>query len=152
MRPFNFSTPAKIIDGLYYGNSAMASDIDMLKSIGITHIINCDGNPNKLKKFEKHIQIFKYKAIDIEDGNCDIKKYFLEVFDFINTAIKEEGNVFIHCKYGISRSGSFVVAYIMNNYGFNYDQAWDFVRQKRKVCCPNEFFRKQINDFFDAKI
>lgn len=50
------------------------------------------------------------------------------------------GKVFIHCHQGVSRSCSFVIAYLMWFYHWPYTKAFEFVRKRRTICSPNPGF------------
>jgi len=142
-----FNVPNEVVDGLYYGNVRHAKDKEMLQELGITHIVNCYGE--KVDSFEEYYDFLDdFLPIPIRDGNVDIKGYIDRVLQFIDGAISSGKRVFVHCKNGSSRSGAFVVAYIMRTKDMNFEDAWDFVRQRRAVCCPNQYFRAQIIDHF----
>ena len=54
--------------------------------------------------------------IDLEDQPLAyIYPYFDETYFFIKKHLAK-GNVFIHCKKGVSRSASLVIAYVMRKY------------------------------------
>jgi atypical dual specificity phosphatase len=54
----------------------------------------------------------EYLKLDIEDkSHQSLVEYFDEVFAFIRK--DKNTNVLIHCRSGMSRSASFVIAYIM---------------------------------------
>ena len=45
---------------------------------------------------------------------------------------------------GVSRSASVVLAYIMKEYNYNLEQAFNFTKQKRTCVNPNNGFRVQL--------
>ncbi len=45
---------------------------------------------------------------------------------------------------GISRSVSFVIAYLMKENMWKYDEAYNFVKSKRKTISPNSGFIQQL--------
>lgn len=53
----------------------------------------------------------------------------------------------VHCKMGVSRSASTVIAYAMKEYGWDLDKAFNFVKQKRAVTKPNPSFMKQLEEY-----
>lgn len=52
--------------------------------------------------------------------------------------------VLVHCKMGISRSGSTVVAYAMKKQHWPLDVAQAYVTDRRSVVKPNDGFMKQL--------
>ena len=53
----------------------------------------------------------------------------------------------VHCKMGVSRSASTVIAYAMKEYGWDLEQAFDHVKQCRAVTKPNPSFMKQLEEY-----
>ena len=62
------------------------------------------------------------------------------MIDFINNAHRNKRSVLVHCIQGISRSVSFVIAYLIFMNGFDYKKAENFVKSRRKIACPNNGF------------
>jgi len=54
--------------------------------------------------------------------------------------LKNKRNVLIHCIQGISRSVTFVIAYLIFTKGFDFKQAEAFVKERRGIACPNNGF------------
>ena len=79
---------SKILDHLYLGSQKGAEDIEQLKQLGITHVVNSvDGHhyATTCKKF--YLEDFKYlgfKADDVYD--YPIMKHFKVVYKFIEDA------------------------------------------------------------------
>lgn len=53
----------------------------------------------------------------------------------------------VHCKKGISRSSSTVIAYIMKEYGWSLNTALNHVKQQRNCITPNAGFMEQLHTF-----
>lgn len=68
-------------------------------------------------------------------------------YHFINTAVKNNENILVHCMAGISRSVSMVIYYLMKKNKIDYDTAFNFVKNKRTIANPNDSFRKQLKLF-----
>lgn len=60
---------------------------------------------------------------------------------------KNDSKCLVHCKMGVSRSASTVIAYAMKEYGWTLDKAYDFVKQKRSVTRPNAGFMRQLAEY-----
>ena len=100
----------KIVNRVYLGNWAVASELRLLQNIGITHIINC---AHELPcKFHLH---FKYLHIKVRDNpTANLKLKFEKTGFFIQSALDGKKNkILIHCNTGESRSGSVLIAYLM---------------------------------------
>jgi len=50
----------------------------------------------------------------------------------------------VHCSYGISRSASVVIAYLIKSSHKSYDEVLSFVQQQRKIVKPNPGFEQQL--------
>lgn len=55
--------------------------------------------------------------------------------------------VLVHCKMGISRSGSTVIAYAMKQQHWPLDEALAYVKERRSIIKPNEAFMKQLQTY-----
>lgn len=53
----------------------------------------------------------------------------------------------VHCKMGVSRSASVVMAYIMKELGYDYERSFGYVKQLRSCVNPNESFRVQLRTY-----
>lgn len=53
----------------------------------------------------------------------------------------------VHCKMGVSRSASTVIAYAMKEYGWDLERAFDHVKERRTVTKPNPSFMKQLEEY-----
>ena len=58
----------------------------------------------------------------------------------------------VHCIIGSSRSGTIVIAYIMWKQKMKYEDAFNFVKNKRKIVNPNKGFKEQLKFFEDLLI
>lgn len=58
---------------------------------------------------------------------------------------QEEGGVLVHCQFGVSRSASFVIAYVMALHGWDFEEAFRFVGARRRAVASNlMMFRDQL--------
>ena len=135
--------PLEIIPHLYLGSIGSASNLKELQKCKITHIVCCG---DKIKNFFP--DKFKYFNIPILDTDKeDIKKYFESSYKYIDEAIRNKGNVLVHCHAGVSRSSSFVIAYIMKSQKKRYDIVLDIVKSKRNKINPNPGFIQQLKEY-----
>ena len=90
--------------------------------------------------------------IQIRDaGDEPIINYFDSCSDFIHNALFNGGKVLVHCYRGISRSTSFIMAYILKYIHqpqtlqpHTYDTALTIVIAQRSNACPNLSFQIQL--------
>ncbi|KAK1804281.1 hypothetical protein P4O66_020014 [Electrophorus voltai] len=52
--------------------------------------------------------------------------------------------VLVHCKMGVSRSASTVMAFLMKQQGWGLDHALNYVRERRPIVQPNDSFFRQL--------
>lgn len=70
------------------------------------------------------------------------------MIDFIDCALKNKRNILIHCIQGISRSVTFVIAYLIFTKGFDFKKAEAFVKERRAIACPNNGFMVELIQFY----
>ena len=126
---------------LYLGNNESAKNLEILQNHNITSILICG---YFLSEFFPGQSI--YKTLEIQDNEYEI---------IINSLIKGiefiENNktILVHCREGISRSSTIVIGYIMYKEKKSYNEAENFVREKKDDIKPNENFVKQLKEFGD---
>jgi hypothetical protein len=126
---------------LYLGSDCIAKDKNKLLENGITHIINSAGDysPNY------HDGNFKYLTFHLKDHPQEnIECIFYQAINFIEEAKNENGKVYIHCVQGISRSATICIAYIILKNGLDYNEAFEYMNQRREVINPNIGFIAQL--------
>jgi predicted protein tyrosine phosphatase len=139
---------------LYLTNYVGASNLEVLKSNNITHIINITDlieNYFESELLPTGLPMFTYLKIAIPDShNIIITDYFPETFEFIDNAIKNNGRVLVHCFAGKSRSASIVIGYIMKKEKMNFENALQVVRRNRTCIEPNLAFCTQLSLYYDT--
>ena len=130
----------KIIDNLYLDSY----DEYLANSAEYDIIINCASLEceSPIASEAKH-KIHKYEIKDTPVQK--IKEYINEIISIINNNIKDK-KILIHCYSGISRSASFVLAYLVENRKMSLNDAFTFVREKRNIL-PNVYFMKQLIEY-----
>ena len=129
-----------ITDKIYLGNEDTARDKEILNKLNISNILICAEGCEPFFPNE-----FKYKILYIDDAiDENILSWLKEAFEFIDSSIN---NIYIHCAMGISRSPTIVISYLMYKKKMKYEEAYDFVKEKRKVISPNSGFQEQLKKF-----
>lgn len=137
---------------LYVSGVNVSRNLQQLQESKITHIINCSGD-NCEDCFPEH---FEYVTLCIADAKTErIDPYFSSVVEFIDTVRRLEGGggrVLVHCWQGVSRSVSFVVAYLMWKQSVDFNSARDIVRRVRNVARPNLAFQCQLTEWHRLRL
>ncbi|TPX64435.1 hypothetical protein SpCBS45565_g05844 [Spizellomyces sp. 'palustris'] len=138
----------EILPGLWLGPYQCSKNKDLLKSKGITHVL-CIRDSN-----ERHVvkttfpDDFVYHVIEVSESPMqNLIPYFPDAKQFIDYALERGGRVLVHCNSGISRSPSFVVAYVMMSQRWGFQESFTFVQNKRFCMNPNEGFKYQLKEF-----
>jgi len=83
----------------------------------------------------------------VDEPEFDITKHFKQTNDFINKVRTAGGNLLVHCKVGLSRSPTVIIAYLIKYYEFTADSAINFIKRKRPQIIPNQGFIKQLYEY-----
>ena len=130
----------KVTDKIYLGCYNGALDVAYLKAEKINNILSLIGNDSPGYEGGD----FTQKVIDIDDfPKENIIQYFKECIEFIESANK----TYVHCMCGISRSSTIVIAYLMWKTHATYNEAYFFVKNRRRYISPNDGFVQQLKIF-----
>lgn len=92
--------------------------------------------------------MFDYFNVRVyDDEKTDLLKHWDNTFKYISRAKMEGSKVLVHCKMGISRSASVVIAYAMKAYNMEFEQAIKHVKEKRNCIKPNKNFLNQLETY-----
>jgi len=131
--------PSQISGNIFLGDLESAGCAELLKSLSIKYIVNA----SNLSR-EPHPEI-EYMCIEVGDTEkAPLNDYFYQVAVFERLATKNESNVLFHCKAGVSRSATLVLAVLMENYGMSLEEAWDLAHTARPCIDPNKGFVVQL--------
>lgn len=127
-----------VLDTLYIGDENSVQD-SVFETYQIDTVISCMKNPPKVSSGqEQHI-------IEIDDDEeCYLKPYFSQIADLIQDRIEQKKGVLVHCAAGISRSATMVIAFLMLKRNMPFDEAYVFLKSKRKYVWPNDGFIYQL--------
>lgn len=140
----NIENCHEIIPNLFLGNYLVANDIELLKSLGITHILNCAiEHPNYFPND------FIYHNIPMYD---DVTENLLQFIEQGCEFIDKSKKVYVHCHAGISRSSSIVIAYLMKRYSKRFKKILKYVQNIRSVVNPNQGFQIQLECYEDEVV
>jgi protein-tyrosine phosphatase len=142
-----------IKNGIFIGNvhsvigNYSTNDDDILSEINIKVVISAltEEEYEDYMIGEQDFHNIEWIRLVIDDDKDEkISQYFFEVHNIINKALAENKNVIVHCAAGISRSSSLVIAYLMIENRWLYEEAYNYVKSKRSIINPNIGFVKQL--------
>jgi protein-tyrosine phosphatase len=87
----------------------------------------------------------EYVRVYVDDHEtAKIDLFFRRAYRFIENALTESptNRVLVHCAYGISRSSSIVIMFLMKHYSIDYEEAFRHVKTCREIIEPNQGFRQ----------
>ena len=82
----------------------------------------------------------------MDADNANISKLFSDTYNQISEGLKK-GGVLVHCAAGVSRSSTTIIAYLMRENKIGFNEAFNFVKKRRSVICPNYGFQRQLKQF-----
>nr|XP_046261297.1 protein phosphatase Slingshot homolog 3 [Scatophagus argus]XP_046261298.1 protein phosphatase Slingshot homolog 3 [Scatophagus argus] len=135
--------PSKIFDYLYLGSEWNAANFEELRKNNVGYILNVTREIDNF--FPESFTYMNIRVYDVEE--TDLLSHWPDTYNFINTARKSGQAVLVHCKMGVSRSGSTVIAYAMKQQQWPLDVALPYVRDRRPIVKPNEGFMKQLQTY-----
>lgn len=139
----------EIVPGVFLGPFSACRPVEQLKQAGITHVV-CfvDQNEARLFRTETLAQHFVFQQFLVSDSNLqNLIQYFPSTTTYIHNVISQGGKVVVCCNGGLSRSPTFVVAYVMEIFGIDASQAYHFVQGRRLCINPNDGFKSQLKEY-----
>ncbi|KAF9950887.1 tyrosine/serine/threonine protein phosphatase pps1 [Mortierella alpina] len=160
---FEGSFPSRILPFLYLGNLAHASNPGLLKSLGIQYVLSVgeeahglmdaeifggEGDTDVAKAKNASNTGFMVKLVDdmFDNGVDSLWKHIENCVEFVDEARRSNSRVLIHCRVGVSRSATIVIAYLMAHYNLSLVDAYLMVRARRLsvIIQPNLLFMYEL--------
>lgn len=143
------SCPTQLLDHLFIGSYRDADDVDQLKTLGITHVLNCAAfRKTEESPYHSDSGVVQYKQFWANDAeNYDILSHYSESEAFINAAKLRNGKVLVHCAMGVNRSGAICTAYMICTLQLTLIEVLQLIRQKRGQILCNTGFQRQLIRF-----
>ncbi|GIY79782.1 dual specificity protein phosphatase 3 [Caerostris darwini] len=138
----------EVYPNIFIGDEGSARKKDFLQAVGITHVLNTAegsnfGQVNTGVNFYSDAGI-KYLGFDLIDApRTRIIDCFDQGVNFIDEGVSSGGKVLVHCLMGLSRSTTFVAAYLMIKKKMSAKEALRTIRKQREVR-PNDGFLVQL--------
>jgi hypothetical protein len=135
-------------DRIIIGDIASAYNKEKLKEMGVTHIICAILGVDPAFPEDFEYQTFPLRDIPEEK----IDQCFVECNRYMNNVLgsNPENKIFIHCVYGVSRSGTLLSSFVMEKEELSAEGSVELVKRCREVVQPNEGFMVQLKSFEES--
>jgi hypothetical protein len=138
----------EILPRLYLGDQfSVGSKMGLkLSDLGITGIVCCV----KDKELKFHFEAYGIECARVAIGDNEgakILPYLDSAVDFISKHHDRGGAVLVHCMQGVSRSATVMIACLMKKFKKSRDEAYVFVKSRRRILAPNTGFWQQLEQF-----
>lgn len=114
---------------------------DELKKANIRAIVNCT---TSLSAFQDDdcMQVCQVPVHDIESANMSL--YMPGTCVFLHDQLQRGNSVLVHCAFGVSRSATVVLAYLIQHQNMSLEDAYWHVKSRRPNINPNTGFWSQL--------
>ena len=119
-----------IDDHVILGAFPFASDVKLLAKLGVRGVVNtCEEYGGPVTEYEKHgIEQFHMPTIDFTHPAYED---VCGAVEFIESRIKKDQKVYIHCKAGRGRSATVAICWVMKAKKMSAAEAQRFLLEKR---------------------
>ncbi|XP_069792255.1 LOW QUALITY PROTEIN: protein phosphatase Slingshot homolog 1-like [Narcine bancroftii] len=132
-----------IFDHLYLGSEWNASNLEELQGNNPGYILNVT---REIDNFFSGL--FCYHNIRVfDEDSTNLLAYWNDAYNFITKANASGQCCLVHCKMGVIRSASTVIAFAMKEYRCSLEKAYKHVKEKRNVAQPNAGFMIQLAEY-----
>jgi len=134
-----------VLERLYLGNKAAAASLEQLQSRGIDTIVNVGGGANRFE----HLSTMQYLRIGrVSDrDDASLSEHLDAASAFIDRALADGRTVLVHCKGGISRSPTIVIAFLVACRELSLLEAFQVCRLARPAIRLNVSFKRELEQF-----
>lgn len=141
-----------VIPQIYIGSLASVRNTRALQDHNITHLLKITKQEIK-QKWPSCVRTIH--EIDLTDCDSEmLLDYFHLMNEWMDEALKRttDHNVLLFCSRGISRSPTFVAAYLIQHHKMSDIQAIEVLQKVRPCVNPNETFRKALQTFYHSHV
>ncbi|PAA82275.1 hypothetical protein BOX15_Mlig010338g2, partial [Macrostomum lignano] len=137
----------QVIPGLWLGGRNAAKNAQVLRSRRVSRVLTVD-DLNLPDRLLEQFDDGAHRFVRLEDhARENLLDRLQECLQFIGEALEGGHNVLVHCRVGVSRSASVVIAYLMQSQQLAFQSAYDLVKAGRPVIGPNDGFVEQLRLF-----
>ncbi len=144
----------QVLPRVFIGNAAAARDVQFFNRYKINFVINV--TESELNYFESEINnkkliriedaCVKYLSLAVSDTcSTNLSIYFPQTNQFIKNCLYSDKNaLLVHCKCGVSRSSSILLAYLISVQQMTLSNALKLIKKERRRIRPNIGFFLQL--------
>eukprot|EP00746_Dinoflagellata_sp_MGD_P166658 gnl/MRDRNA2_/MRDRNA2_96708_c0_seq1.p1 gnl/MRDRNA2_/MRDRNA2_96708_c0~~gnl/MRDRNA2_/MRDRNA2_96708_c0_seq1.p1 ORF type:complete len:406 (-),score=101.88 gnl/MRDRNA2_/MRDRNA2_96708_c0_seq1:11-1183(-) len=134
---------SEILPWLFLGGQRNAeNEKELVERTQITHLLCVAAEANSLHRdIQKHGLVQKVIPL-VDNDTQDLLPHIEEITDFIKSVrdASSSNRVLVYCIQGISRSASSVIAYLMKHEVMTLREAFEHVKERRRVADPRPMF------------
>ena len=141
---FNQIKLFEVTPHLFMSGYHSAKNLDCLKKHQISHVVNLTSQhcPNL------HSREIEYSSFVISDrANFDLLSILDRIITIVQEKIEQGHRVLIHCKMGVSRAPSIVLAFLIKKMKMTYEAAFENLQKINSKISPNLGFLIQLQQF-----
>lgn len=164
---FTGSLASRILPQLYLGSADHAINVGMLRAQKITHVLSVGESPltqSVMEQVTEDLQptpdtLWGAHALGLielqevpglpDDGLQPLRDVLVPAVEFIHSCILQGGTVLVHCRAGVSRSVTVIIAYLMAHANMSLEDAYSFTRARRLAVLiqPTLLFFWELRNF-----
>jgi protein-tyrosine phosphatase len=123
---------SQITAHLFLGSQYNLQGLKKLKALGVTAIVNMRMH----NTYEEAVyEGIKYLHLPTVDNTAPPMDVLIKGAEFIDTEIKNNGIVYVHCRQGLGRGPTMAIAYLIK-FGLTFDDAYAMVKKVRVFINP----------------
>jgi hypothetical protein len=134
-----------VADGIAIGNRAEATDAALVEWHGIESALLLYESEAPRESFPCKGEVLQ---LVVQDGRSVSAGLLRQGASFLRAERAAGRNVLVACAAGISRSSSFVVAYLVSE-GLDLEEALSTVMERRRVALPHPALLQSISDCYE---
>lgn len=146
----------RIIDGLYVGNAAASQDEDFCYTNKVTLIINCASaevavNTQLQQRMRVDHMTFAWRDLPVTEILDRKDIVITKICRAIDKVFQEGESVLIHSVTGTNRCCVIAAAYLIQRYGWSYENTMLYMEAMFPEMNIQPYFKKQLKNFAKRK-
>ena len=130
---------SEVLPGLFLSGADDAYNRQFLLAEGITHVLNCAEELSARQQQYGTDVVIQHIPME-DDETPEVEKQLQEAVNQLQSWYRRDYKVLVHCRAGISRSPTVVIAWLMLCNNMSFDDAWKKVVAARNFIRPNDYF------------